>query len=372
MNDDHLIYRFGKGELFVFTYSSTITLGLIFLPYVSHLEVRSAWLKVIVASLPMIGVVFLIQAVIKKHKNADILHLFNHYTWKIVYYPFLVYMFINAVLACCWGVKALNLIVRSFLLHNTSELVICTFFLLVILVGILYGIVPITRFLVLFFIFEIIIIVTVISLFFTEDFRFIYVKPIMSIDFLTFLESSLSDLTRFTGVIPLIGFITYVKHPQQMFKTVSAAIGLVALTYSAISLLVLGVFGFEQAIQLLSPLTSLIQASSAWEGVFQRMDMVFITIWLLSFYKIALIHFWFVHYLFIKLVPAAKKTEIVNKTVIVAGLLALSLFIPGYIEFKSSIYFVNLNFYAVVIPSIICMYLLMRRPNATEGERSNG
>ncbi|UJW57819.1 GerAB/ArcD/ProY family transporter [Bacillus sp. A116_S68] len=372
MNDDHVLYRFSKTELFIFTYSSTITLGLIFLPYVSHLEVRSAWLKVIVAGLPMIGVFFLIQVVINKHKNSDILDLFDHYTWKIIYYLVLIYIFFNAVMACCWGVKALNLIVRSFLLHNTSELVICLFFLIVVLVGLLYGIVPITRFLVLFFIFEIIIVVAVAILFFTEDFRFIYVKPVMSTDVLTFLESSLTDLTRFTGVMPLIGFITYIKQPQQMFKTVSGAIGLVMLTYSMISLLVLGVFGFDQALVLLSPLTSLIQSSTAWEGVFQRMDMVFITIWVLSFYKIALIHFWFVHYLFVKLIPVARKTEIVNKIMIVSGILALSFIVPGYIEFNSSLYFMNLNFYAIVTPSLMCIYLLMRRPITRQGELSDG
>ncbi|MCR6110782.1 GerAB/ArcD/ProY family transporter [Bacillus sp. A301a_S52] len=372
MNDDHLMYRFGKTELFIFTYSSTITLGLIFLPYVSHLEVRSAWLKVIVAGLPMIGVFFLIQTVINKHKNADILGLFDHYTWKIIYYPVLGYIFLNAVMACCWGVKALVFIVRSFLLHNTSELVICIFFLLVVLVGLLYGIVPITRFLVLFFVFEIIIILAVVSLFFTEDFRFIYVRPVMSTDILAFLESSLTDLTRFTGVIPLIGFITYIKQPEKMFKTVSSAIGLVMFTYSTVSLLVLGVFGFDQALVLLSPLTSLIQASAAWEGVFQRMDMVFIAIWTLSFYKIALIHFWFVHYLLVKLIPVARKTEIVNKIAIVSGLLALSFIVPGYIEFDSSLYFMNLNFYAVITPSLICIYLLMRRPITRQGELSDG
>ncbi|MCR6096389.1 GerAB/ArcD/ProY family transporter [Salipaludibacillus agaradhaerens] len=371
MNDDHVLYRFSKTELFIFTYSSTITLGLIFLPYVSHLEVRSAWLKVIVAGLPMIGVFFLIQAVINKHKNADILHLFDHYTWKVIYYPILGYIFFNAVMACCWGVKALSLIVKSFLLHNTSELVICLFFLIVVLVGLLYGIVPITRFLVLFFIFEIIILVAVAGLFFTEDFRFIYVKPVMSTDVLTFLESSLSDLTRFTGVMPLIGFITYIKQPEKMFKTVTGAIGLVMLTYSTISLLVLGVFGFEQALVLLSPLTSLIQSSAAWEGVFQRMDIVFITVWVLSFYKIALIHFWFVHYLFVKLIPVARKTEIINKIMIVSGILALSFIIPGYIEFNSFLYFMNLNFYAVVTPSLMCIYLLMRRPITRQGELSD-
>ncbi|MCD8503339.1 MAG: hypothetical protein LRY71_18885 [Bacillaceae bacterium] len=43
---------FNGVQLFAFTYCSTITLGVTFLPYIAEEEIRSAWLKVLFGSLP--------------------------------------------------------------------------------------------------------------------------------------------------------------------------------------------------------------------------------------------------------------------------------------------------------------------------------
>ncbi|WP_078595946.1 GerAB/ArcD/ProY family transporter [Evansella clarkii] len=350
----------GKGELITFTYSSTITLGLIFLPYISETEIRSAWLKVVLAVFPYFLLMYLINKVIKKHGEQDILGLFKQKSYKIFYYPVVLYLLFGTFYASLTGTKSLSIIVQTYLLQDTDQAVIIVAFLLVAFLGLLYGIRTITRMLVLSFLLEVAIVFSLSFIILSEDFRWINLAPVFSTDILTFGRSILSDMSRYGGVVTLLAFLPYVNKSVNIFKATSLGLLLVMYSYFVVCFTALGIFGFEQAMNFLSPATALIQATSARTGILERMDLFFLSIWIMSFYKIALIHFWFGTFLMNRIIKVKPKREWIHVCIFVALIAAISLSTPSLINFSWEPFNLNTLFYSLVVPMILVSYLLIR------------
>ncbi|MGJ9385584.1 GerAB/ArcD/ProY family transporter [Salipaludibacillus sp. CF4.18] len=350
--------KFGTSKLFVYTYCSTITLGVILLPYVGSEEIRSAWLKVILAVIPYLILLGLFHLTLKKQERGDLIEVFREKTLAIIHIPVILYLFISAVATCRWGIETLLIIVNSYLLTNTSAWIIVGYFLFIIFFSIIYGIEAIAKFLVTLFIMDIVIFITVIFLFFTEDFKWIYIPPVLSVDTMTFLKSSISDMSRYAGVVALLGFFPYMKNDVPFLKVSTISLLFVMITFSMVAIVVLGTFGFDQALTLLSPLTTLIQSVTEGTGIFERLDLIFLTIWLVSFYKISVIQIWFTSFLLKKLIPPLKKKDIMTKLLVVVSLFFLVILTPGYVNLDLTLQNMNLILYSFLVPSILCIFLI--------------
>ncbi|MDG5788454.1 endospore germination permease [Evansella sp. AB-P1] len=353
--------KFGNWELFVFTYSSTIVLGLIFLPYISDAEIRSAWLKVMIGVVPYILFLYLLFKVIKKFNQRDIFKTFDHLSTNWVYYPIMFYLFVSTLYSIFWGIKSLAIVIQTYLLQNTEQWIVMTVFFIVLWVSALYGITAITRVVVLMFICDIVVVITVVILIFSEEFKWINIPPVFTVDIFTFMKSSLSEMTRYGGIIALLSFLPLLKKDTNIFKSTSSALLLVMVMYTLVSLITLGTFGYEQTLTLLSPLTALIQTTYADVALFERLDLFFLTIWIWALYKAAMIYVWFAADLFQRVIPLNEKKEWIPITVIVGIISVITMITPSFVNLKWEPYNINMVIYTLALPIVLFVYMLLRK-----------
>ena len=216
--------QFRSVDVFAVTFCSTITMGIAFLPYVSDVEVRSAWLKLIVGSTPYFFLIWLIYLFTRKYPDYDFFGALKQNVWKGLYWFLMLYFILSTLFSLSKGVNDFNLLVRTFLLFNTPKWSIILSFLLVVFIGVYYGIQSITRFAVLFFTLEALFIIFICIFSFGESFHWFFVPPIFTTDILTFLRSSLSDAARYGGTVVLLGYIMYVKKNEPIGKAMSLAL----------------------------------------------------------------------------------------------------------------------------------------------------
>ncbi|MCT8136558.1 GerAB/ArcD/ProY family transporter [Anaerobacillus sp. CMMVII] len=353
------VRKFKGIDLFAFTCCSTIALGVTFLPYVGGDEVRSAWLKVMIAVLPYLLLFFLLKKFSLKYDSYDFFLEVKNSTWKWVYWVILLYFIVSTFIAIIFGLEALTLITKVYLLPNTEQWTVLLLFIAVAGVGLAYGITAISRFVVALIFVEFILLFSIIFLGFSEYFRWIYIPPILTTDITTLLKSSISDMARYSGVIALLGFLPYLNRNCAVFRPMSYGILLVVAIYVAICIVILGTFGFEQSLTLVSPFTALVQSVSTRTGVVERVDLFFLGVWIIAYYKIMLIQAWFLLFLLQRFIPIKKPNIYL---VLSLGLLFfVSVWVPGFVEPIWVPVYLNQLVYSLIVPTGILIILILKR-----------
>ncbi|MFA9560542.1 GerAB/ArcD/ProY family transporter [Evansella sp. AB-rgal1] len=357
---------FGNIELFVFIYCSTIALGIIFLPYISAEEIRSAWLKVMVGVIPYLIFLFLLNKVIRKHNDRDVLKVLKDLSFNWLYYPVMIYLLLSTIYSIFWGIKSLAIVIQTYLLQNTQQWVVIVTFLIFVGISLMYGITAITRLIVLMFICEIGVIASLVALLFSQDFRWIYIPPVFTVDVFTFLKSSISETTRYAGLITILTFLPLVKKETKIIKTSYMSLLLIMIMFTLVSILTLGTFGFEQTLTLLSPITALIQTTYAEMTLFERLDLFFLTIWIWALYKAALIYFWFAISITKRIIPFQKKKEWIPITIYVVIIMIVTVATPSFVNLSWEPYNINLLISTIVLPILLFTYMLLRKKRSVK------
>ncbi|QFT87501.1 Spore germination protein [Bacillus sp. THAF10] len=346
-------------DVFAFTFSSTITLGVAFLPYVADGEIQSAWLKLIATSIPYFFMLWLLATYFRLYGNTDFFMELKKKGGSFVYLIVTVYLTISAIFSTMKVTQDLTFLVRTFMLKTTSTLLILIPFILLISLAVSAGLLTIIRFICIFVIAEILLIgAFVIYGFFSEYFNWIYILPMIDVNFPTFLKSSLSDAARYGGVVTLLGLMQYVKKEEKIFGAMSLGLFFIMAIYVSQSLVVLGVFGFKEAINLTSPILTLAQSITPGTGLLERMDLLLLGFWIISFIKIACILFWFSLYLLEQLFPKIKK--IVFIFLITPFFFIYAIVVPFQFVDQWQFYNINVLIASFVMPSILLIYLNIR------------
>ncbi|MCD8503340.1 MAG: spore germination protein [Bacillaceae bacterium] len=275
--------------------------------------------------------------------------------WKWVYYLVLFYFIVSTFLAIMFGIESMTIVTNVYLLPKTDRWVIILLFLMISGIGVMYGIKAITRFMVSLIFIEFLILIFIVFLGFGEHFRWLNVLPIWTTDFYTFAKSSVSDMARYAGVITLLSFLPYMKTDAAILRPTIYALLFVVTTYTTICIVVLGTFGFEQALTLLSPITALVQSTSTRSGIFERLDLFFLGVWVIAYYKIMLIHTWFI-------VDLMKRTFVkkIGKLYLfftLSAVFIVTLYTPSFAEHIWMPFNYNQVLYSSIIP--ICLFLLL-------------
>ncbi|MGO4889644.1 GerAB/ArcD/ProY family transporter [Anaerobacillus sp. MEB173] len=353
--------QFRSMDLFAFTIATTITLGVTFLPFVSEEEIRNVWLKLLVASFPYFFLFALLYFFTKKYSDYDLFGAVKQHVWAWFYWLIILYYIGSTLVSGIHFSESLVMITQTYLLFNTHRWVILLTFFLVVAFGVNYGITTITRFIVSLVFFELFVLVVVIFIGFTNYFKWIYIPPLWPTDIVTFLESTYTDLARYAGVIPLFAFLSFMKRDEPILLPMSIGLGIVTMIYVLLSIVVVGTFGFEQSIHLLSPVTALVQAMATRTGVFERLDLFFLVFWLISYYKMMIIHIWFITYLGNRLWPKVKPIALI--CVYLLAIFVMTMF-SDYFVYKGWDYHnTNVLINSLVIPIALILYLLYKKRN---------
>ncbi|MGD6831112.1 GerAB/ArcD/ProY family transporter [Sutcliffiella halmapala] len=352
-------------DLFAITFSSTITLGVAFLPYVADGEIRSAWLKLIITSIPYFLLLWLISRYFKIYGNNDFFMELRKKAGAIVYLVVMVYLIFSSIFSTMKVTQDLTFLVRTFLLKTTPTIIILIPFILLISIAVHYGILTIVRFVSFFVIAEIVMLgAFIVWGFFSEYFNWIFIPPIMDVDIHTFLVSSLSDAARYGGVVTLLAVIQFMKKEEKIFGAMSTALFFVMLIYVSLSLVVLGVFGFEEAIHLISPIITLVQSITPGTGLLERMDLLFLGFWTISFIKVSCILFWFSLYLLEQLMPRVKRVVFIF--IITPFFFLYAYLVPYQFIDAWQVYNVNVLLASFVVPCLSLLIVILKQKKQQE------
>ncbi len=361
-----VVRKFKGIDLFAITCCSTIALGVTFLPYVGGDEVRSAWLKVMVAVLPYILLFYLLKIFSSQYESHDFFYELKKSIWSWLFKLVVVYFAVSTFFAIVYGLEALGLITKIYLLPNTEQWVVLLLFLIVSGVGLGYGITAISRFVVALIFVEFLLFFSIIGMGFSEYFRWIYIPPIWTTDLFTFLKSSMSDMARYTGVIVILGYLPFLKKSAAIFRPMLYGVLLVVIIYVAICIVVVGTFGFDQTITLVSPFTALVQSLSTRTGVVERLDLFFLGIWIIAYYKIMLIQAWFLLFLLQRLYPMKSSFRYLFLSLV--ALFGVTTWMPNFVEqIWLPIHFNNI-IYSFFLPVCLLAFLLIKRKRGFHSE----
>lgn len=351
--------QFRSFDLFVLTYSSMITLGIAFLPYVAEEEIRSAWLKLLVSSLPYFLLLWLLYLFTKKYTDYDFYGAVQQSMWRGFFLVIIFYIIGSSLYSGVILTEGLYLITTTYLLPTTPKWLIIGSYFVIAGIGVSYGIMAITRFLVILAGLEMLAFIAIFFLGFGEYFSWMYIPPILDVSLPTFLRSSVSDMAKYGGIIAVFAYIAFMKQDEPIWKPLNLGLAFVVILYVAISIVVLGTFGFEQAFHLISPITALIQSTPTRTGFMERLDLFFLAFWVLAFYKMKIIHLWMVTYL-------AKKcfSEVPKAIFIWLFLLLMYLLVfltPDILHGEWRLHNINFILYSFVLPFLLLLYLLLKK-----------
>lgn len=361
--------QFRSIDVFAFTFCSTITLGVAFLPFIAAEEIRSAWLKLIVGAIPYFFLLWLIHRFTLKYPDHDFFGTLKDQLWRGLYWIIMLYYLVSSLYGVSRGVNDLHVLMRTYLLNNTPKWVIVISFLIVVGIALFYGIQTITRFVVLFVALEVLLAVSVFFLGFGEAFNVVFIFPIWNTDLLTFFKSSVSDMARYGGIVVLLGFVFYVKKSEKILKPMNIAMALVMILYVSISIVVVGTFGFEQAVRLISPATALTQTITTQAGLAERLDLFFLGFWIVSFFKFITIHLWFTVFLARKCWPQVHNSFLILACSSIVFL--YNILIPVSLTHGWKIHNNNVLIYTLLLPCCLLLYLLVKK-RSNKGVNQHG
>ncbi|NLP49853.1 GerAB/ArcD/ProY family transporter [Bacillus sp. RO1] len=359
------IQQFRGFDLFAFTFSSTITLGVAFLPYVADGEIRSAWLKLLLTSIPYFFQLWLISKFFQLYGNNDFFKVLRKHAGNFIYFIFVSYLIVSSIISTMKVTQDLAFLVRTFMLKTTPAILTISAFILLISIAVHYGLLTIVRFVSFFVIAEIALLVTFLAWgFLSEYFNWIFIPPIMNVDPAVFMKSSMSDAARYGGVVTLLGFIQYVKRDEKTFRAMSAGLFCVMLIYVSLSLVVLGVFGYEEAIHLISPIITLVQSITPSTGLLERLDVLFLGFWVISFIKVSCILFWFSLYLLEQLMPKVKRGYLI--VCITPLFYVYANWVPFQFMEGWQVYNVNVLVASLIAPCLLLLFVILKHRTSRE------
>ncbi|TYS54407.1 GerAB/ArcD/ProY family transporter [Sutcliffiella horikoshii] len=359
------IQQFRGFDLFAFTFSSTITLGVAFLPYVADGEIRSAWLKLILTSIPYFFLIWLISKYFRLYDNNDFFKILRKNAGYLVYFIIMAYLILSSIFSTMKVTQDLTFLVRTFMLKTTPTFLIILPFILLISLAVHYGLLTIVRFVSFFVVAEILLLATFLSWgLFSEYFNWIFIPPVMNVELPVFLKSSMSDAARYGGIVTLLGFIQYVKRDEKTFRAMSAGLLCVMLIYVTLSLVVLGIFGYEEAIHLISPIITLVQSITPSTGLLERMDLLFLGFWVISFIKVSCILFWFSIYLLEQLFPKIKRS------ILIVCITPLFFIYANWVPFQFiegwQVYNINVLVASLLLPCMLLLFVIAKHRHSRE------
>ena len=350
--------------LFAFTISTTISIGLAFLPFISGEEIRSSWLKLILGSGPYFLYIYLLYRFTIAYNSYDFLGVLKINIWNVIYWLVSAYWVISILFAGGIIINGMSLIIDTFLLPETPQWGYLSVFMVVSAIAVYYGIEAIGRFVTITIFFDFLILFIIVFLGFSDFFRWVYIPPLVVVDPITMAKGAVSDMARYGGLLPLLGFLAFVKKSPGIYRAMNIGLLFVMVTYVTLSIVVIGTFGFEQSINLVSPFISLIQSFKGEAVMFERLDLFFLSFWLYGFFKIYTIHIWFLTYIFKRAVPSINQ-HVVN-VASHAIVFVLVMLIPTYMDESWRIHNFNMILFSLVIPILLLLFLLLKKRN---GER---
>lgn len=354
---------FSSTEIFAFTFCSTITLGVSMLPYSPMgYTIRDPWLSLILAACPyaLFGLLLVIYA--RRYRQREFFDALKQHVYAPIYYIMMVYLWASSLYFSAILIINMFYMVQRHLLVNTVPWVTYIPFFLVIGMSLYFGIQSIVTFIRMFIVFELIVLFTVFLVSFLGEFDYVYLSPLFATDLQNVLKSAVADMPFYGGVVSLLALIHLADHKKKFGTAIQLAIIFVMIVYGLLCFTAIGNFGHEESAQLNTPIQELIQTFTTY-GQFQRLDLIFMLLWITSFFKMILIQFWFSLTIMKKVIPAFKPLYMI--VFILVFMYAMLVIFPHLFDVSWSFFHINMVIFTLVIPVLLLTYLILRYRKGT-------
>ncbi|HJV45001.1 MAG TPA: GerAB/ArcD/ProY family transporter [Bacillota bacterium] len=265
--------------------STLIASGILTLPHASAKAVGApdAWISVAIGG---------ILALIAGFMVARVSQLFPQQS-MFIYCPvifgkwignFLALLFIlYCILIDGYEVRVLGEVVREYVLDKTPIEVTIILFMCAASYLTVGGINPIVRVCELYFM-PTIIVAFFLLLISTRNFEINNVLPIFGEGILPTLKGVKSTILAYIGFENMLIWISFMDEPRKAVKSTLLGIGIAAVLYVLIVFTVIGNLSFEEVTTLTWPTMSLAKAIEFPGSIFERLDSLFVIIWVIAIY----------------------------------------------------------------------------------------
>lgn len=114
-----------------------------------------------------------------------------------------------------------------------------------------------------------------------QNFQLTNVLPLFSMNLMTFLKSTLTQLFAYQGFSIMLLFMAYTQRNHNAVSSISG-IAIPGITYVLITFAAVGVFGFEELQHLTWPTLDLVKATNFSQFIFQRIESGFVAVWVVA------------------------------------------------------------------------------------------
>ena len=175
---------------------------------------------------------------------------------------------------------------KEYLFDQTPVEVIALTFLLVVIYAIASSRIGLFRLNVLFFPFVFVIII-LLMFFSLKWFDFDNLLPVFETRPSNYVRGIRASLTSYVGIFILLFYLAFLEKPKEASKMVAIGVCMPILLYSVVFIMCIGVFGHAATADLTTPTIELARRSEIPGAVFERMEVIFYVIWMMTIFNTA-------------------------------------------------------------------------------------
>ncbi|MNB83855.1 Spore germination protein YndE [compost metagenome] len=197
-----------------------------------------------------------------------------------------------------------------------------------------------------------------------RDIDHLNLLPVISGNAHSFFKGSVASSSLYQSSFIFILLVPFMKRPRRTLGVMSAAVGTIGILYALIAASVVGMFGAEETKLLFYPTLEAARSTSIGGNVLERLDALFIIIWVFSVFTSAYSTFYLSAYSLRTLLSLRDQRSACSFLLPVVFLLSL---VPKNIfETYSAAYSIALaNLYIMIYPLVLYVVAVVRKKRGT-------
>ena len=360
--------KIGNFELVLLNISAILGVGILALPRrAAENGGINGIISIAIAGLLVTAVSYVYAKLAVKFENQTIFEfsesLVGKYLTRIVALIFSMYFIITLALET----RITSSSIKLFLLYNTPLEVIMITLLLISAITVNYGLITIARLCSNYSIATILSLLIILTLS-LKYFNLEVMYSILSISFWKTLQASFELTTGYLGFAIILFVVPFLEKPKKIIKMSIASTLVVTLIYALTVLVSFGEFGITPNQYIMYP-TATLSKGIFISGFADRIDLLFMTFWILAAYISITVRWFTASYSLSKIIPQKNYTVFTFLSLPLIYILSLIIQSEGQVE-KVSSFLVYVAWF-VFIPIVFILFILSfnRKVGAKNNEK---
>lgn len=356
MESNSMTEKIGTFELLLLNISAILGVGILSLPRrIAEYAGVDGVIAIAMAGLIVTGVSYIYAKLSVKFENQTILEFSEFLVGKYLTRIVTLLFSIHFIIAIAVETRATSSSIKLFLLYNTPLEVIMIALLLVSAIAVNYGLVTIARLCANYSVVTILLLLIILAL----SLKYVNFEAVIynffSISFWKTLQAAFKLTHSYLGFAVILFVTPFLSKPKKLVKVTVASALSVTLMYTLTVLISLGEFGITPNQYIMYPTGTLSKAIFI-SGFAERIDLLFMTFWILAAYITITIRWFTLSYCLSKIIPQKNYTVFTFLSLPLIYVLSLIIQSDGEVEKLSGLLVYTSWF--MIIPIVFILFVL--------------